>query len=371
MSESPIHLILITLIYFCLLVALAQFTATKHRTILYYTGYLCGLAMHYTRDFFVNYAPGSWRMHVPDLPLRWDSPTSLMAHSFYFVFIDAVFCLKRNSQRLHFIFITFTWIFIALAVIHIGLQIFSGYAAAQIMYHWARIFYLPLFIFMVVRLFFLPALLFHQRMILIGSLILIISYFPTMLRRWLPVKQQIPDILYCIQTDFGNICLPPIRVGIILEILCFSWAMAFFVRRNFTTESSSNFSTTPPPEHDSQPEAKMAVFPSEHPFAKAIEDYIESRLSDESLGVPDVCKFIALSNSQVTRKLKDICGLSTEQFIQRYRMHRAFEMLQAGNMRVGEVATAVGFKEVAYFSRVFKQTYGVSPREVRKDNDAV
>jgi|GEM_PF-5144254 hypothetical protein len=56
MPESPIHLILITLIYFCLLIAFAQFAATRHRAILYYVGYLCGLGMHYTRDFLVYHA---------------------------------------------------------------------------------------------------------------------------------------------------------------------------------------------------------------------------------------------------------------------------------------------------------------------------
>ncbi len=367
MPESPIHLILITLIYFCLLIALAQFAATRHRAILYYAGYLCGLAMHYTRDFLVYYAPESWRVHVPDLPLRWDSPTALFSHSMYLLFISVVLELPETRPRLNRLLVFSSFFFLALAVMHIFLQICFSYSSANKVYWVARVLFTPFSLFIILLFFITQAKAAYQKLVLLGSLVVVLS-FPISMAVWFswPLEVYISGFINYIPTHIGNIYLPYIKASLVLEILCFSWAMAFIIRESYSkpvvkgipneTKSTDPLASVP----------SLESFPPAHPFAQNIVQFIESRLSDESLGVPDVCKFASLSNSQVTRKLKDICSLSTEQFIQRYRMHRAFEMLQAGDRRVGEVATAVGFKEVAYFSRVFKQTYGVNPSEVKK-----
>lgn len=367
-----IHLILITLIYFCLLIALAQFAATRHRAILYYAGYLCGLAMHYTRDFLVYHAPESWKAYTPDLPLRWDSPTALFSHSMYLLFICDVLELPQTSPRMNRLLVFFSNFFFVLIAVHLALQVLFDYATANKVYWIARALFTPFSLFIILLFFVTRAKAIYQRLVLVGSLAVVLS-FPASMATWFswPSEIYIPGIIHYIPTYFGNIYLPYIRTSLILEILCFSWAMAFITKQQTVAPDSKKMSDKPePPEALVQP-SPHELFPPESSFAQSIAQFIESRLSDESLGVPDVCKFASLSNSQVTRKLKDICGLSTEQFIQRYRMHRAFEMLQAGDMRVGEVGTAVGFKEVAYFSRVFKQTFGVSPREVKKDRNAV
>ncbi len=373
MDESPIHLILITLIYFCLIVALAQYVATRHLAILYYIGYLLGLGIHYTRDFLLYHAPASWRIHPPDLPLRWDSPTALFSHSMYLLFISVVLDLPQSSPRANRFFLFLSNFFFVLVVVHLALQVIFDYGTANKVYWLARALFAPFSLFIILMFFITNAKAAYQKLVLLGSLAIVFS-FPVSMAKWFswPLQGYIPGIIDCIPTRIGLVYLPYVKASLVFEILCFSWAMVFIPRQQTAKTVLKMLFTEQALTADAPDQTpSKTAFPPDNAFAQSIAQFIESRLNDESLGVPDVCEFVSLSNSQVTRKLKEICGLSTEQFIQRYRMHRAFEMLQPGDRRVGEVAAAVGFKEVAYFSRVFKKTFGMSPREVGKGEDAV
>ncbi|SMC28636.1 AraC-type DNA-binding protein [Andreprevotia lacus DSM 23236] len=57
-------------------------------------------------------------------------------------------------------------------------------------------------------------------------------------------------------------------------------------------------------------------------------------------------------------------GVSPQQMLLSHRMNRAMEMLQAGIGSVGEVASAIGYEEIASFSRRFTQHFGMAPSTV-------
>jgi AraC-like DNA-binding protein len=78
--------------------------------------------------------------------------------------------------------------------------------------------------------------------------------------------------------------------------------------------------------------------------------------------VEDLAKSIYLSRSQLNRKLKALTGLSPTLFIRSLRLHKAKRLLQAGQLDITEIAFAVGFKDLAYFSRVFSKEFGKSPK---------
>jgi AraC family transcriptional regulator len=60
-------------------------------------------------------------------------------------------------------------------------------------------------------------------------------------------------------------------------------------------------------------------------------------------------------------------GETPHRFVLRYRMERAKEMLCTGKARIVDVAVACGFKTQQHFARVFRQMYGATPREYRRD----
>lgn len=99
-------------------------------------------------------------------------------------------------------------------------------------------------------------------------------------------------------------------------------------------------------------------------FLKKLQKVVEDRLSDADLGVNDLCQKVRLSRTQVYRKLKALTGKTPTQFIRSIRLQKGKEMLQKSSMNVSEVAYEVGFVDPNYFSKLFKEAFGVLPSEV-------
>ncbi|MEM7039319.1 MAG: helix-turn-helix transcriptional regulator [Bacteroidota bacterium] len=70
-----------------------------------------------------------------------------------------------------------------------------------------------------------------------------------------------------------------------------------------------------------------------------------------------------MSRVQLHRKLKALSGQTTTEFIRTIRLKRAAQLLEQNFGTVAEVAYAVGFGNLSYFSKCFKAQFGVSPSE--------
>jgi signal transduction histidine kinase/DNA-binding response OmpR family regulator len=103
----------------------------------------------------------------------------------------------------------------------------------------------------------------------------------------------------------------------------------------------------------------------EDEFLLKVRGIIEEHLSDASFDLPRLCRAVGMSRSQIFRKLKALTGQSTTQVIRSYRLHRARDMLKKSDLNVSEVAYEVGFTNPAYFTRTFKEEFGVAPSEVK------
>ena len=99
-----------------------------------------------------------------------------------------------------------------------------------------------------------------------------------------------------------------------------------------------------------------------------IRALIEANLANENFGVEDISKAIFLSRTQVHRKLKALTQKSTGQYIRTIRLHHAQQMLKTTNKSITEIAFDVGFKDPAYFSRVFSEEFGKSPSKVARNH---
>ncbi len=103
----------------------------------------------------------------------------------------------------------------------------------------------------------------------------------------------------------------------------------------------------------------------EEQFLQKMIAIVEAHLSDENFGLPQFCKKAGMSRSQLFRKLKALTGESTTYFVRSIRLAKAKELLQTTDLTVSEVAFEVGFGNVSFFSRVFREAFGVSPKESR------
>lgn len=106
----------------------------------------------------------------------------------------------------------------------------------------------------------------------------------------------------------------------------------------------------------------------EDAFVKKIRAAVEEHLDDPQFDVDKLCRGIAMSHSQVHRKLTALTGLSATRFIRYVRLNKAKSLLQNPALSITAVAFDSGFNDPAYFSRVFKQEFGLTPQAWREQS---
>ena len=100
-------------------------------------------------------------------------------------------------------------------------------------------------------------------------------------------------------------------------------------------------------------------------FIESLKNVIEKNIDNEQFGVDDLGKEMAMSRSQIHRKLKALTDLSATTFIRNYRLHRAADLLKQGAGNVTEIGYQVGFNSQTYFSSSFQELFGCSPTEYK------
>jgi AraC-like DNA-binding protein len=100
-------------------------------------------------------------------------------------------------------------------------------------------------------------------------------------------------------------------------------------------------------------------------FLEDIKDAIEQNMDNDQFSVEDLGGFLAMSRSQVHRKLKALTDQSATRFIRNYRLHRAAELLKKESGNVTEIAYRVGFSSQTYFSKCFQELFDCTPSEYK------
>ncbi|TRX50029.1 response regulator [Fulvivirga sp. M361] len=101
-------------------------------------------------------------------------------------------------------------------------------------------------------------------------------------------------------------------------------------------------------------------------FMQKILLFIQNHISDSQLSVESIAEEVALSRSQLYRKVKALTGLNVNEFIRRIRLEQAKKLLiQDGDYNINEISYKVGFSSPSYFSKCYKEQYGVLPKSER------
>lgn len=103
----------------------------------------------------------------------------------------------------------------------------------------------------------------------------------------------------------------------------------------------------------------------EDEFIIRFRDAINNNLEDENFGIPEICREVGLSRTQVHHKIKALTGRSTSHYIRSIRLHKAKELLKTSTMNISEIAYEVGFRDPKYFSRTYREEFGQNPKEER------
>jgi AraC-like DNA-binding protein len=92
--------------------------------------------------------------------------------------------------------------------------------------------------------------------------------------------------------------------------------------------------------------------------------YIEGHLAEKITG-EEMAQLCAMSPFRFSREFKEAFGISFREYLVRLRLKEAARLLENPQARVTQVAYAVGFNDMSYFSRMFKRYFGVSPSAVQ------
>jgi len=101
-------------------------------------------------------------------------------------------------------------------------------------------------------------------------------------------------------------------------------------------------------------------------FVNEFTAIVENNISNEDFGVNDICREIGVSRVQLYRKVKALLGYNVNDYILTVRLQKAKYMLINENLSISEISFKVGFSSQAYFSKVFKSKFGVTPTEFKE-----
>lgn len=100
-------------------------------------------------------------------------------------------------------------------------------------------------------------------------------------------------------------------------------------------------------------------------FVKRLDCIVYSRLGEQDLSVDKVAGLLHLGRTIFYKKVRGTTGYTPNEYIRVIRLRKAAELLKEGEKNVSEVAYAVGFDNPYYFSKCFKEQFGMPPSQYR------
>ncbi|MEZ4991948.1 MAG: helix-turn-helix transcriptional regulator [Saprospiraceae bacterium] len=107
-------------------------------------------------------------------------------------------------------------------------------------------------------------------------------------------------------------------------------------------------------------------YQQEDAFMLRLQETIESNMGNPDFGTLELCKMMLISRTHLHMKVKALTNHSTSHVIRTLRLHKARKLLESAQFNVNEVAYEVGFKDPSYFTRRFKEEFGVTPGSLVK-----
>ena len=126
-------------------------------------------------------------------------------------------------------------------------------------------------------------------------------------------------------------------------------------------ETATPSNPTSPPSKESEDAEPVSA------FITRFKEVVEKRLADSDISVEDLAADMNLSRVQLYRKVKNLTGSSPVELLRTTRLNRAYQLLLTSDKSVSEVAYDVGFTAPSYFTKCFKEEFGILPGDVRQN----
>ena len=98
-------------------------------------------------------------------------------------------------------------------------------------------------------------------------------------------------------------------------------------------------------------------------FIKKLNAFILENMSDEKFSIDNLSSEFAISRTSFQKKIKNITGVTPNDYIKLIRLNKSAELLSTGKYRINEVCFIVGFNTPSYFSKCFFEHFGKLPKD--------
>lgn len=102
-------------------------------------------------------------------------------------------------------------------------------------------------------------------------------------------------------------------------------------------------------------------------FLQELDDYLENHLT-EKVEVDDLCKHFGYGRTKLYEVSSMHLNMSVAKYITYFKMEKAKSLLMKEHLKIVDVADALGFDDLNYFSKVFKRITSMTPSEYREKN---
>jgi CheY-like chemotaxis protein/methylphosphotriester-DNA--protein-cysteine methyltransferase len=120
-------------------------------------------------------------------------------------------------------------------------------------------------------------------------------------------------------------------------------------------------------ELDVQPDSITTTSLDKEFIGKTLQ-LIEKNIGNPDYSNDDLGRDLGMSRSCLYPKFQSIAGQTPNHFIRSIRLKRAAQLLQAGQYTVSEISWMVGINDIKYFNKYFKEEFGVTPTQYKKEN---
>lgn len=86
----------------------------------------------------------------------------------------------------------------------------------------------------------------------------------------------------------------------------------------------------------------------------------------EDLSLDHLAQQVGLAPSYLSYVFKKETGKTLIKYLTDYRMEKARQMLDEGKLKIVQVAKKCGYENQSYFNRLFKHTYGITPKQYKE-----
>lgn len=107
------------------------------------------------------------------------------------------------------------------------------------------------------------------------------------------------------------------------------------------------------------------IISADEQFLARLSNIVDENLKSEDLSVQKLSELMAMDRTVLYRKMQSLTGVSPSAFIKTRRMNMAARLLSEGGYPIATVAEMVGFSNARYFSKVFKDIFGVAPNNYK------